>query len=364
MASFGSFRVAKGVRISASSRGLRAHVGPRGTRVHLGSGRTGVSTGAGPFTYYTSGGSRRSSRRSGYAGPTKAEIARAEKLAEGARLQEEILSIIEIHRVTFPPISKPVMERPSGPDTDSLLKRREGEQLQGISWFKRAERKEAKLRARELAATDLEQEEERLEAEHCGVLERIDRDWERLMGNDPETVIATVDKAFEDNEAPAAPVNVEGSILSLVVLVPDIEDVPERKPGVTPSGNPTVKKMTKKERGDLYLTLVCGHLLATIKEGLAVAPSISSVKTVVVRRAPDDVFGNRRVEVLLAGRFERSDLDRVRWNDVLPSDVVQEAAIELAWNLKGRPPQLQPLDLDEEPGLKEFVAALDDGAIA
>ena len=125
MASFGSFRVAKGVRISASSRGLRAHVGPRGARVHLGGGRTGVSTGAGPYTYYTSGGSRGTSRRSGNAGPTKTEIARAEKLAEGTRLQDEIRSIVEIHRVTFPPIRKPDVERPVRPTIDSFLESRE-----------------------------------------------------------------------------------------------------------------------------------------------------------------------------------------------------------------------------------------------
>ncbi len=48
--------------------------------------------------------------------------------------------------------------------------------------------------------------------------------------------------------------------------------VPERKPDFTPSGKATVKKMTKLERSDVYLTLVCGHLLATIKEALAVTP--------------------------------------------------------------------------------------------
>lgn len=272
------------------------------------------------------------SSTSGNAGPTKTEIAHAEKLAEGTRLQDEIRSIVEIHRVTFPPIRKPDVERPVRPTIDSFLKSREKEQLQEISFFKRAERKQAKERARQLAAADLKHEEARLEALHRSVVGRVDRDWERLIANDPETVMATVEEAFEDNKAPAAPVNVEGSGLNLVVLVPDIEDVPERKPGVTPSGHPTVKKMTKKERGDLYLTLVCGHLLATIKEGLAVAPSISDVKAVVVRRAADDVFGNRRMEVLLAGRYERSDLDRVRWQDVLPSDVIQEAAAELMWN--------------------------------
>jgi len=218
VASFGSFRVAKGVRISASSRGLRAHVGPRGARVHLGGGRTGVSTGAGPYTYYTSGGSRGTSRRSGNAGPTKTEIARAEKLAEGTRLQDEIRSIVEIHRVTFPPIRKPDVERPVRPTIDSFLKSREKEQLQEISFFKRAERKQAKERARQLAAADLKHEEARLEALHRSVVGRVDRDWERLIANDPETVMATVEEAFEDNKAPAAPVNVEGSGLNLVVL--------------------------------------------------------------------------------------------------------------------------------------------------
>ena len=152
--------------------------------------------------------------------------------------------------------------------------------------------------------------------------------------------------------------------MSLVVLVPGIELVPERKPDVTPSGNPTVKKLTKKERGDLYLTLICGHFLATIKEALAMAPSISDVKGVVLRRDGDDVFGHPRIEVLLAGLYERSDLERVKWSDVFPSDVVQEAAVDLLWNIRGRPPELQQLDLDDHPDLKEFVQAFDEATAA
>lgn len=283
-----------------------------------------------------------------------------EKIEEGQRLREEILSIIEIHRVDFPPARKPDPDPPARPRPDGFLKQRQKQELKGISIFKRSERKEAKERAKQLAAEDLKREQDRLDAEHAEAVERIEQDWELLLSNDPQTVIATVDEAFEDNEAPAAPVNVEDSTLSLVVLVPAIEEVPERKPDVTPSGNPTIKKLTKAERSDLYLTLICGHTLATIKEALAVAPSISAVKAVVVRRGSDDVFGNKRLEALLAAMYERSDLDRVKWQDVLPSDVVQEAAIDLLWDLKGRPKQLQPLDLDEYPDLKEFVQALDE----
>jgi hypothetical protein len=55
-----------------------------------------------------------------------------------------------------------------------------------------------------------------------------------LCSNDPLTVIATVEEAFADNDAPAAPVNVEGATLSLVMLAPKADEVPERKPAVTP----------------------------------------------------------------------------------------------------------------------------------
>lgn len=44
-----------------------------------------------------------------------------------------------------------------------------------------------------------------------------------------------------------------------------------------------MKKMTKAEAAGAYITLICGHLLATIKEALAVAPGIEDVKAVVVR---------------------------------------------------------------------------------
>ena len=359
MATFGSFRVAKGVRISASSRGLRAHVGPRGARLHIGGGRTGVSTGAGPFTYYTSGsGSRGRSSASRSGGPTKAQLAQAAKEEEFIRLRDDLRSILDIHRFAFPPARKPEVARTEAPSLVSLITEREKELLAGLSIFKLSERKEAKSRARDLAAADLAREEAKLEAERAQRQTEIDDAWDSLLANDPETVIATVDAAFEDNDAPAAPVDVDGSVLGLVVLAPPIEDIPEQKPALTPSGKATVKKMTKLERSDMYLTLICGHYLATIREALAVAPSITRVKAVVVRRGQPDVSGNPRMEALLAASYERSNLERVRWADSLPSDIVQEVAGDLVWNLKGRPPSLQALDLDDEPDLKVFVDAL------
>ena len=57
--------------------------------------------------------------------------------------------------------------------------------------------------------------------------------------DDPDTVIATMTEAFGDNEAPAAPIGLDGDELSLAVLVPAGSTVPERMPATTQAGNLT-----------------------------------------------------------------------------------------------------------------------------
>ncbi len=46
-------------------------------------------------------------------------------------------------------------------------------------------------------------------------------------------MLATLEEAFEDNEAPAAAVGVNDDEVALVVLVPGSEVVPEQTPSTT-----------------------------------------------------------------------------------------------------------------------------------
>jgi hypothetical protein len=359
-----AMRMGKGVRISASPRGLRAHVGPRGARMHFGSGRPAVSTGKGPFTYYTGvGGVRARSSSSGASGgPSQRQLALQQKEQEFLRLHAIFEAILEIHRVEFPRAQRPLASPIDPVDEDALRKAREKEQLAGLAIWRMSDRKTAKARARELAAEDARLETELRERQRQTRQTELDEAWDRLCSNDPATVIDAVDDAFEDNKAPAVPVDMEGSTLSLVMLAPTADEIPEQKPALTPSGKPTVKKLTKTEAADAYLTVISGHLLATIKEALSVAPSISEVKAVVVRRTEKDIYGETHLEALLAGRFAKEDLRRVKWKDALSPEIVQQAAGELKWDLKGRPPVLKPLDLDQEPELKAFLDALEQRA--
>ena len=353
-----SVRVAKNVRISTSGRGLRAHVGSSGARVHFGGGyRPGVSTGGGPFRVYQGiGGSSGRGRASG--GPTKGQLAQMEKDQQFAILQAQLERIVNMHRAEFPVATKPVLAPPEPADELSLIKERERELLKGIGVFKRAERREAKERARGLGFQDAERINLERSAKHQKEAAELDRLWESLVSNEPSGVIEAVDAAFEDNSDPAAPVDVEDDALSLVMLAPSEEWIPERKPAITPSGKATTKKMTKAETADAYLTLLSGHLLLTIKEALATAPGIKRVKAVVVRMGDRDVYGKTPLEVLLAGTYARADLQKVKWNEALSPEIVDQVAGEGVMNLKGRPPRLQPVNLDDQPELGAFVKVL------
>lgn len=196
-------RVANGVRLSTSSRGLRAHVGPRGARIHVGGGRTGVSTGAGPFTAYTGLSSTSRSRSS--SGPTRAQLAQGEKERMFLELRSQIQAIVDMHRLEFPSVERQRIPPPDPVDDRPLITAREKQFLAGIRIWKRAERKTAKERAKEAAAADACRLAEDRTKEYKKRQTELDRWWDLLSRNDPETVIETVDEAFEDNSAPAAP---------------------------------------------------------------------------------------------------------------------------------------------------------------
>lgn len=57
----------------------------------------------------------------------------------------------------------------------------------------------------------------------------------------------------------------------MVVVLEGIDALPERVPGLTPSGRPTLRKLTKTNRNELYLHWMASNVLATVREALAVA---------------------------------------------------------------------------------------------
>lgn len=128
------FRVAPGVRLTASRRGLSAGLGPRIGRVHVGTRGVGVSTGVGPISAYEhlSGGGRRGStprRRASY-GPTKAQIAAHQREVEQAEREADIervraleSALTEVHTQSFPEAARPEVPPPEAVDPGPIEER-------------------------------------------------------------------------------------------------------------------------------------------------------------------------------------------------------------------------------------------------
>jgi hypothetical protein len=361
-----SVRIAPGVRVRASSRGVRTSLGPRAARVHVGGGRPGFSTGVGPVTYYTgvSGGQRRSSSRSrtGTATATRqlaAATRAADKAEQAQALNDALQAILNVHRVEFPPAQPPNAPAPPAVDVAAFRMKYVKEAKSATSVFSRAARKgaldEAERRAQGEAAALAEQyEQERLSWQAS-----LDDEWAALNANDPDTVLTALAEAFEDNEAAAAAIGVEGAEVTLVVVVPAPAQVPERRPTFTDAGNLSLKKLTKTEGAAMYKELVCGHALVTVKEAFAEAPALTSARVVAMRATPPDAYGKVRSEVVLAARFERSGLIGIQWGQADATQVVNDASTERILIQKGATQELMPIDLTKEPQLAKVVAAVD-----
>lgn len=365
-----SVKIAPGVRIRASSHGIRAGIGPRVARVHVGSGRTGSSSGVGPVSFYTAAGHkrRRSQSRSGKRPPSAAALQRqaaaarraqaeAEKVHEARQLAAIFNEILQLHRQEFAPVERPIAPPPLQPDEQEVRSRHEKAALQGIGLFQRSERAAAKQRAAISAQAELAARWQQAQAEAANWQAYLDGQWSRLLGNDLETVLATLTEAFEDNEAPAAAVGVDGAELFLVVLVPSESAVPERMPATTQAGNLTLRKLPKGERSQLYGLLAAGHVLVTLREALAVAPGIQAGRVIALRSGGQDVYGRPLLECLLAGRWAREAFEGVRWQDADAMAIMTGTASELVMNVKRV--QILPVDLTREPEIAAVLANID-----
>jgi len=306
-----SVKLAPGVRVRASSRGIRTSIGPRAARVHVGGGRTAFSTGFGPVTLSTSAGGRgrapaRRPSAASYHRQLRASPAAVAKAQEAQRLAGVFQELLAVHRAEFPVAQRPIAPPPADADVAAIHRRYEEAATAGLGLFQRA----AKAQARAVAAQRAEAEIHALRLQgvraQISYQEQLDAWWRSLLANEPDTVMAALAAAFEDNDATAAPIGVDGDEVALVVLAPPEDVVPERMPGTTAAGNLSLRKLAKGERSALYTAVVMGHVVVTVKEALAVAPGLQSVRVIALRSAGIDAYGRPRLDCVLAGRWTRA----------------------------------------------------------
>jgi hypothetical protein len=105
--------------------------------------------------------------------------------------------------------------------------------------------------------------------------------------------------------------------------------------------------------------MVCGYVLATVKEAFAVAPGLTRVRIVALRSTRTDAYGESGVEAILALCFSRGSFVGINWDTVTAIDVVTDANDELTARFVGVNKAFAAIDLASEPGIAAVLSAVD-----
>ena len=274
-----------------------------------------------------------------------------QKELRARELHQAIADLLNLHRQPFAPATPPQATPPPPVDRAAVVADHRRRALLGIGVFEFDARRRAKASAKAFAQQHIAY----LEAERLRLWQQaqaeLDGRWAALLRNDPPAVHAALTEAFRDNEAPAVATGLDGAEVSLVALVPDLEAMPERTPDTTGAGNLTLRKLTRTERAELHAAAVTSHVLRTVREALAVAPGLTAARIVALQRTGSDAYGRATVEALLAARFERRQLDGVRWDQASAAVVLNGASSEVLVNRRSTTGELRPLDVRREPDL-------------
>ncbi|WP_229916912.1 TerD family protein [Streptomyces fructofermentans] len=299
--------------------------------------------------------------------PSAAQLERARRQAERAQQDAErdaaIAQLRELRRRTTSVHlqSFPAAHPPAIPGLPQLgmpwaLAEAQAFHLRGVGWLARGDRAAAKHCAEQDAARYLAEETARLHAVHERMRMEAGQWWRALLANDEETVCEAVNTAFSDNPAAGCAVGMDGAVLSVVMRAQDLDAMPAQTAGLTPSGRPTLKNLTKRDRVLWWLTSMGSNIVATLMEGFATAPNITGIDLAVLTRLPD----TQRLGFVAYGRWSRQSIESTSWREPEDAlrflDIGQDVACSVTTTASGTfSSTIKPLDATRVPGLQELL---------
>jgi Protein of unknown function (DUF1524)/Excalibur calcium-binding domain len=270
-------------------------------------------------------------------------------------------SLLTLHLEDFPPATHRSVPLPEQPDVAASTAAREREVLEGVSVFNWTKRIQAKKWAAEAGLHDAQaQRHEDMRARDEQQL-GVDDEWARLLAHDSDAVHGALEAAFEDNQSPAACVDVgeqDGMrFATILILFGSADLVPERRPDLTPTGRPTLRKRTKTERNDFYVQALGSTVLATVREAFAVAPSVTDIPVVVLKVDKDAADSERRLEWIYSAQFLRKETTALPWQSLNPAEVLPLVPYA-RMQRRGAAREVVGMPIADEPGIAKIVAAV------
>ncbi|UBV20361.1 MULTISPECIES: hypothetical protein [Mycolicibacterium] len=317
-----------------------------------------VFTTVGGATARAGGGQRRASLETLQRRSAAAE-AREDEIRAVLAIEQSLLTL---HHEEFQVATRPILPQPARPDVDALIEARKQQALQGVSFFDRDARRQATQWAQDTGRRDAEQQWQQALAQHTEQQQTLTEHWNKLIAHDADVVHDVLEDAFEDNQSPAACLEVGKDLSSaagirfatVLILFGPVDQIPERQPAVTATGQPTLRKRTKTDRNDFYVKALGATVLATVKEGFAVAPSVNEFRIVVLRKDPQASNPATYVEWIYAARFPRQWTVSLPWQSLDPGELLLQAP-DAQLRRQGAAGNVVGLALHDEPGMAEIV---------
>lgn len=270
-----------------------------------------------------------------------------------AELGRAIGELLNLHRQPLPPATPPQAPPPPPIDYAAIIADHRQRALHGIGPMRFAARRNARTAATAAAHQHIAQLEAQRQHSWQQTRQSLDRWWNALLRNDPSVVLGVLADAFAATEAPAAVAGIDGAEVSLVALVPALDDVPSDAPDLSAAGGS--RQLTPAERADLHAAAVASHVLRAVREAFAAAPGVSAARVVALQRLAD---GQPQFAVMLAARLERQRLDQVPWEPGSANGILADASSELLVNWDQGTSELRPIDLEGEPQLAAVLDGL------
>lgn len=238
-------------------------------------------------------GSSRTSRKSGgrtrapgsYAAGGAASVvvarpatARSNSADEGAASLETMAGLMAVQRERFAPATRPLAPKPEPVDLGKLRAQLWQQRKSEASVWRRRKRLELSASVDAQARDWLTATVEARNAELDAWQQSADAWWNALVRGESAVLTAALTAAFADNPAPVFIVEAAGASLVLVVVLPMLDVLPTRRAYVTPGGRLSRRDWTKTDLNEAYAQLLGAHLLATLRETWAVAPSVQHAR--------------------------------------------------------------------------------------
>lgn len=199
------------------------------------------------------------------------------RAAEAVRAHDELADLMAVQRQRFAPAVKPQLPAPQRRDPAKFEAQGWLARKHEARWWQKARRRGIRAQVTAAARSHVEElfaaEWYAAQAQH----QRVDAWWSALHSGQADVVGSALTAAFADNPARVFISDVQPRQVLIGVFLPGSEVIPTRQPYVTPGGKLSSNQWTQTVFNDTYADLLGAHLLATLRETWAVAPSIDTV---------------------------------------------------------------------------------------